>query len=382
MTSLTVNLKFRRLSFTLNLYAEIPGTGITVLLGPSGSGKTTLMRLIAGFEKADAGSICFGQNTWFNLDQGIDVPVRKRNVGVVFQDYALFQNMTVAQNIGYGVAKKVRPAAVTRWVERLNLSGLEKRYPSQLSGGQCQRVALARTLATNPDLLLLDEPFSAVDSHLRFQLRTQLIELVAAIKKPAILVTHDLEEARQVADWIGVITAGRLARFGAARDIFNDPGDYKTATVLGWRNLLPLTLNQDGSLSNFKISTKSRLAVGPWGQIQVNGIPESAKWLAIRAEHINLKRRSHSECALQVKVAGFRELGAVKELLCRLPDSTFLYIHCPWDVTLPSLGEMIMVHLPVQHLRVLGDEISLTGWRLRSLTSKDSDLGEVHAGYY
>ena len=359
MNSLVINLKFSRPSFALDVRAEISGEGITVLLGPSGSGKTTLMRLIAGFEKADAGSVRLGPRTWFDCGEKINVPVRKRNVGIVFQDYALFQNMTVAQNIGYGVARRERAEKVASWIKRLELCGLEDRLPSQLSGGQRQRVALARTLATDPDLLLLDEPFSAVDAHLRLQLRSQLTALVTTFKKPAILVTHDLEEARQVGDWIGVMTAGRLARFGAARDIFNDPGEYGAATVLGWRNLLPLT------------GGENKLASGQWGQLQVGGIPASARWLGIRAEHIGLGQGAFAGCALQAEAVSCRELGAIRELQCRLPDHTPLCIYRPWNAPLPAPGETFMVHFPVQHLRVLGEGKSLAGWRLNCRAPED-----------
>lgn len=352
MKPLAVDVKFDRAAFSLDVNVDIPAEGITVLLGPSGSGKTTLMRLIAGLEKAKAGSVSLAETTWFDHQERIDVPLRKRKVGIVFQDYALFQNMTVAQNIGFGVAKNERERVAATWIERLDLSGLADRYPAQLSGGQRQRVALARTLATDPDLLLLDEPFSAVDAHLRQNLRAQLMGLVAAVKKPAILVTHDLDEARQVADWIGVMTSGRLARFGAAHDIFNDPGEYAAASVLGWRNLLPLNMWKDGCVS------------GPWGQLAVSGVPLIAKWLGIRAEHIGLGPGSYEGCALQVKAVRCRELGAIRELQCRLPDNTMLYVHRPWNTPLPAPGETLTVHLPVQYLRPLGEGTSLAQLRL------------------
>ena len=379
MSSLAVNLKFSRPSFALDVRAEIPGEGITVLVGPSGSGKTTLMRLIAGFEKADEGSIRLGQRTWLDCGKKINVPVRKRNVGIVFQDYALFPNMTVAQNIGYGVKRNKRAESVAAWIKRLELAGLEDRLPAQLSGGQRQRVALARTLAADPDLLLLDEPFSAVDAHLRQQLRAQLIALVAAFRKSVILVTHDLEEARQVGDLIGVMTAGRLARFGAAQDIFNDPGEYEVATVLGWRNLLPLTAGGQasgaGPEAGSEAASQQRSAAGPWGRLRVDGIPASAGWLAIRAEHIGLGQGPFAECALQARAMRCRELGAVRELQCCLPDNTLLHIHRPWNVPLPAPGETFMVHFPVQHLRVLGEGISLAGRRLTCRAPESLDQG-------
>ncbi len=357
MNPLDVDVEFERAAFSLAVNAQIPGEGITVLLGPSGSGKTTLMRLIAGLENPKTGSVSLGPQTWFDHHQGIDIPVRKRKVGIVFQDYALFQNMTVAQNIGFGVAKSDRERTADTWIERLDLGGLADRYPAQLSGGQRQRVALARTLATDPDLLLLDEPFSAVDAHLRQNLRAQLMGLVAAVKKPAILVTHDLDEARQVGDWIGVMTAGRLARFGAAHEIFNDPGEYAAACVLGWRNLLPVS------------SWNAGCVAGPWGQLGLSGVPLSAKWLGIRAEHIGLGPGLVPDCALQAKAVRCREMGAVRELQCRLADNSMLYIHRPWNTPLPAAGETITVHLPAQYVKPLGEGTSLAGTQLSQRAS-------------
>ncbi|MCB2100098.1 MAG: ABC transporter ATP-binding protein, partial [Rhodobacterales bacterium] len=341
MSALWVDVRFARTDFSLDATLDIPGEGICVLLGPSGSGKTTLMRLIAGLERPSDGVIRLGEETWFDKKgtsrARIDRPVGRRRIGIVFQDYALFENMTVAANIGYGAPRATRAADVAAWIERLDLHGLETRYPSQLSGGQRQRVALARALAADPDLLLLDEPFSAVDAHLRNHLRAHLMGLAAAVKKPVVMVTHDLEEARQVADTVGVVCNGRLNRFGLTHEVFNDPGEHAVACVLGWRNLLPLDSFDDDRLA------------GAWGQIRLGpqapfSAAHGAAWVGIRPEHIELGGEPGT--GLEARVVRVREMGAVRELQCRLMDGRAIFVQRPWNMPLPAPGEAVWLHLP------------------------------------
>ncbi len=219
------------------------------LLGPSGSGKTTILRLVAGFEQADAGSVAL---------RGTVVdgqPPESRNIGVVFQDYALFPHRTVAQNIEFGLRmRKVdRGRRRERVDEMLTLVGLTReaaRKPDQLSGGQRQRVALARALAPEPSLLLLDEPLANLDRRLRESLRDELVSITDAVGITSVLVTHDQEEALSFADRIGVLRDGRLAQVGAPAEVWRAPVDTFVATFLGDMNLLPLAapVNADGTL--------------------------------------------------------------------------------------------------------------------------------------
>ena len=195
---------------------------LVALLGPSGCGKTTLLRIIAGLETADAGSILFaGEDT-------TEVHVRERQVGFVFQHYALFRHMTVFENVAFGL--RVRPrserpkgseikAAVKDLLKLVELDTLGARYPSELSGGQQQRVALARALAVQPRVLLLDEPFGALDARVRKQLRQWLRQLHDEVKVTTILVTHDSEEACEVADRVAVMHEGRIAQIGTAAEL-------------------------------------------------------------------------------------------------------------------------------------------------------------------
>jgi sulfate transport system ATP-binding protein len=208
-----------------------PQGGFVSLLGPSGSGKTTLLRILGGLEFADSGSVRFADLNW------LDMPARTRNAGFVFQQYALFRHMTVADNIAFGL--KVRPRArrpskseirdrVKSLLDLVQLPGLEDRYPSQLSGGQRQRVALARALAIEPRMLLLDEPFGALDAKVRKELRADLRRIHDHAGVTTVFVTHDQEEAFAVADLVAVMKDGRIEQYGAPADVRRNP---KTAFV-------------------------------------------------------------------------------------------------------------------------------------------------------
>ena len=217
---------------------------LVALLGPSGGGKSTILRIIAGLESADEGSVV--------LDGEVvdDVPVRQRHVGFVFQHYALFRHMTVAENIAYGlrvrrVPKPEQRARVTELLDLMGLHGLEGRLPSQLSGGQRQRVALARSLAPKPRLLLLDEPFAAVDARVREELRIWLRRLHDEVHVTSIFVTHDQEEAFSLADRVLIINKGRLEQDGVPSDIFDDPASEFVARFVGDVNVLEVDV-RDG----------------------------------------------------------------------------------------------------------------------------------------
>ena len=214
---------------------EVPDGSLLALLGPSGSGKTTLLRIIAGLEVPDSGSV---------LHQQEDIThdsARDRKVGFVFQHYALFRHMTVAENIGYALrVRKVRKAKVRERVEELlkliRLDGLENRYPGQLSGGQRQRVALARALAAQPRVLLLDEPFGALDAKVRQELRRWLRNLHDQIHVTSIFVTHDQEEASELADRVVVMNQGRIEQIGTPDEIYDQPSTPFVYNFLGDTN--------------------------------------------------------------------------------------------------------------------------------------------------
>ena len=195
---------------------------LAALLGPSGSGKTTLLRMIAGLDRPDSGDIFIDGN------RVNDLPGSKRGIGFVFQNYALFRYMTVYDNIAFGlkVQKKNKEeilARVNELLELISMENLGKRYPHQLSGGQCQRVAFARALAPNPQLLLLDEPFAAIDAKVRRELRTWLKKMIAKVGITSIFVTHDQEEALTMSDTIVVMNQGYIQQIGSPESIYNEP---------------------------------------------------------------------------------------------------------------------------------------------------------------
>ncbi|MGN0475603.1 MAG: sulfate/molybdate ABC transporter ATP-binding protein, partial [Acutalibacteraceae bacterium] len=207
------------------------------LLGPSGSGKTTILRMIAGLESPDSGEVIIDGQVVNNI------PASKRGIGFVFQNYALFRYMTVYDNIAFGLKiqkadKKQIDERVKELVSLIGLEGLEKRYPSQLSGGQRQRVAFARALATNPHLLLLDEPFAAIDAKVRKELRSWLKEMIQKLGVTSIFVTHDQDEAVEVADEIIITNQGRVEQVGTPLEIYQSPRTAFTASFFGQTSLV------------------------------------------------------------------------------------------------------------------------------------------------
>ncbi|WP_244571413.1 ABC transporter ATP-binding protein [Mesorhizobium carmichaelinearum] len=234
---------------------------ILSLLGPSGCGKTTTLRMISGFEVANEGAVMFS---------GIDMKGRRpyeRNVGLLFQDYALFPHMTVVENIAYGLKhrkfdKAKIPDRVAEMVSLVKLKGFEHRRPGRLSGGQQQRVALARALATYPEVVLLDEPLSALDAKLRQELRFELKEILAAVNATTIVVTHDQEEAMSLGDSVIVMSGGKIMQQGAPTEIYADPKTRFVAEFIGRSNwfsgqLAPGT----GGLAKFKATSGINMIV-------------------------------------------------------------------------------------------------------------------------
>lgn len=213
---------------------------LLALVGPSGSGKTTLLRTIAGLYRPTNGWVRCAGRVWFDTDDGYCLTPQQRRVGVVFQDYALFPHLTACQNVmiamGHVPVQERRERAV-QWLARVRLNGLEDRYPNTLSGGQCQRVAVARALARDPWVLLLDEPFSAVDQVTRRRLQRELALLRETIDIPMVLVTHDLEEATALADRLCVLQAGKTLQTGPPETLFRRPDSPQVARLLDKHNV-------------------------------------------------------------------------------------------------------------------------------------------------
>ncbi len=232
-----INKSFGDYQAAKNIDFGVEQGKLVALLGPSGSGKTTILRMIAGLEHQDSGDVVIEGNV-VN-----DIPARDRGIGFVFQNYALFRYMTVYENIAFGlkVQKKKKSEIhdrVMELIELVDLAGLEKRYPDQLSGGQRQRVAFARALAPNPQLLLLDEPFAAIDAKVRKELRGWLKKMIAKVGITSIFVTHDQDEAVEVADQIIIINEGRLEQMGSPVEIYKKPETSFVAQFIGTSDVI------------------------------------------------------------------------------------------------------------------------------------------------
>ncbi|HBL10231.1 MAG TPA: sulfate ABC transporter ATP-binding protein [Cyanobacteria bacterium UBA11162] len=272
---------------------EVKEGSLVALLGPSGSGKSTLLRVIAGLEPPDTGSILInGQNTT-HLD------VSRRNIGFVFQHYALFKHLTIRQNIAFGLeirkrSRRVIKERVEELLELIQLKGLGDRYPSQLSGGQRQRVALARALAVQPQVLLLDEPFGALDAKVRKELRAWLRRLHEEVHVTSIFVTHDQEEAMEVADEIVVMNQGQIEQVGTPAQIYDYPATPFVMSFIGPVNVLPshARLFRDNGLE----AMQTQMFVRPH-DIQVHTSPQGAAASAI------VKRVIHLGWEIQVELA-------------------------------------------------------------------------------
>src|SRR5258708_10493578 len=211
---------------------KVESGSLTALLGPSGSGKSTLLRVIAGLERADGGDV------FISGKEATALAPQKRGVGFVFQHYAPFKHMTVWDNVAFGLSIRKRPkpeiaARVDELLELVQLKGLGRRYPAQLSGGQRQRMALARALAVEPEVLLLDEPFGALDARVRGELRAWLRRLHDEVHVTTVFVTHDQEEALEISDEIVVVNRGRIEQIGAPRDLYERPENEFVMTFVG-----------------------------------------------------------------------------------------------------------------------------------------------------
>jgi sulfate transport system ATP-binding protein len=232
IAAIDVTKRFGSYTALDNVSVTIPEGSLTALLGPSGSGKSTLLRVIAGLEQPESGQVLIGEEDVTNQ------PARARGVGMVFQHYAAFKHMTVWDNVAFGLTIRKRPKPevadrVHELLELVQLEGLAKRYPSQLSGGQRQRMALARALAVEPSVLLLDEPFGALDARVRKELRAWLRRLHDEVHVTTIIVTHDQEEAMEVAGQIVVLNAGRVEQVGSPRELYDEPANEFVMSFVG-----------------------------------------------------------------------------------------------------------------------------------------------------
>lgn len=277
--ALSVNITKKLPEFKLDVKFEAQENTLGIL-GASGSGKSMTLRCIAGLDRPDQGQIVLGDKVLFDTDRGINLPARARNVGFLFQNYALFPHLTVYENIAFGLRGSLKRDINRKVMEKIDmvqLRGLEQRRPHQLSGGQQQRVALARALIVEPEVLLFDEPFSALDNHLRGQMERELLEALTDYTGATLFVTHDLDECYRVCDDLIILDSGKKIAAGPKDALFLSPPNHKAARLTGCKNL-----------SRAKRSSANTIEALDWaGYLQVNQpIPEDLTHVGIRAHHI------------------------------------------------------------------------------------------------
>ena len=330
-----------------------PSGGITTLLGPSGSGKSTVLRIIAGLENPDSGRVLFGDRDFTN------VAVQARGVGFVFQSYALFKHMTVRKNIAFGLGIRGRgKAAIDAKVdELLALVQLEEyghRYPAQLSGGQRQRVAFARALAIDPTVLLLDEPFGALDAQVRIELRAWLRKFHDQRHVTTLLVTHDQEEAMEVSDHIVVMSDGRVAQAASPREVYDHPVTPFVASFVGGANVLQGTM-LDGRLSVDGIPSRDSDGTPAGAAVHAFVRPHDVKVTKTSAD----ARPAHPQVSM-ARVERLAWLGAHVKLSLKLRDGLAMTVELP-RAEIDSLriaeGDFVMADL--RQARVFVEDYSI-----------------------
>jgi len=281
---LSVVIEKRLAEFTLTVEFAAGDRPLSIL-GASGAGKTMLLRCIAGLEKPERGRIVLQDRVLFDSDTRVNLPAREREVGMLFQDYALFPHRTVAENVGFGITDLADRQRVERMRElstQMLMDALVERYPRELSGGEQQRVALARALATRPQALLLDEPLSSLDTHLRSRISLLLQETFAQYRRPALMVTHNIEEAYRMSEELLVLQRGRVAAIGRKEEIFQRPASAEVARLTGCKNISRVEAKGDGSFfaTDWGLRLKGRRAAN-----------EATRFAGIRAHHIAWMRR-------------------------------------------------------------------------------------------
>lgn len=248
------------------LQYEVGQSTVLILFGPSGSGKTTILRSVAGLEWPEEGTIRFISRTWLDTATGIRVSPQQRQIGYMAQDYALFPTYSVAGNIGYGLGdlpSRERRNRVEEVIRLFQLEGMESMLPAQLSGGQQQRVALARAIAPRPQLLLLDEPLSALDEPTRIQLRGELRSMLKQLALPSILVTHDWAEALTLGDMMAVVSDGQVLQIGKPEDVFSRPAGAEVAKVVGVETVVQgRMIESSEGVATIEVGDKKLMAIG------------------------------------------------------------------------------------------------------------------------
>ena len=312
------------------------------LLGPSGCGKSTLLRIIAGLEQLDSGALLYQQNDFSRI------PVQKRRIGMVFQNYALFPNMTVLENVCFGLesqkrlGKKEIAKKAVYWLERVGLAGLEKRYPHELSGGQQQRVAIARAIATEPEILLLDEPLSALDAIVRANLRTEIRQLQMELGITTIYVTHDQSEALAMSDRIAIMHDGRLLEVERPEKVYYQPQNLFTAQFLGTTNQVEGIVLKEEPVTVL-LQNKETLLLHKCG-FKVNKGDKIA--VCTKADDLKLvEEKAENTISGELLLESF--LGNAVQYKVKMQDGELLLVNVPIEkVEKRRIGDTVYIKIP------------------------------------
>lgn len=345
--ALYVDIEKKLGNFKLSMKFEA-GDEVLALLGASGCGKSMTLKCIAGIEKPDRGRIVLDGVTLFDSEKHINLPPQKRQVGYLFQQYALFPNMTVEGNIRCGLrgracGKKEREKLVSDMIRAMHLEGLEKKKPAQLSGGQQQRTALARILINAPELLLLDEPFSALDSHLRFQLEKEVSDVAKQFGKTVLLVSHNRDEVFRLSDTIAVINNGTIDAIGSREEIFTNPRTRTGAILTGCKNI-----------SEVEHIDETHIMATSWGIPLVHQASEDAfAAVGIRMHYIEF---GEGENSFRCKVEDVMENPFSYTLLLRMSertDTTPLLLDTSKEIWKEMEAEEVTISIPKEAILLL-----------------------------
>jgi molybdate transport system ATP-binding protein len=298
-----------------------PGPSVTVLFGASGAGKTTLLRCIAGLEQLTAGKIVFSGDVWADVSKRRHIPTQKRPIGYLFQDYALFPHLNVRDNIGFGIhhlAPGMRSDHIRTTAVNLQIDDLLERQPSELSGGQQQRVALARVLVREPELLLLDEPLSALDGAARDHVRSELARLLRRLQMPAIIVTHDWVDALILGDRLHVMSRGVVLQEGTPQEVFAKPQHAEVASAVGMENLVAGRVHErTADVVKLHVGTADLYAADPNGD-------HTDYFVCIRGENVTLETGRAGQSSARNNLRGrVKEISPTGSLMKVVVDVGF-----------------------------------------------------------
>jgi molybdate transport system ATP-binding protein len=352
--SLTVDIKKRYKDFNLTIKLDSKGKN-TGLLGASGCGKSLTLKCIAGLEKLDQGKIILNDRILYDSEKGINLTAQQRNVGLLFQNYALFPNMTVRENIKIGIRnKKDKDKKADRMMLLFHLEGMLNRYPHQLSGGEQQRVALARIMAYEPELIMLDEPFSALDSFLKDQLQQELTDVLQEYKKDVLMVSHSREELYRFCQSIAVMDHGQILEYGNKYKVFGNPSDIATARLTGCKNI-----SRAIRISDYEVNAVDWNLCLQTEQL----VDDEVRYVGIRAHNIQPVYGKIGENTLPVALAGFSEGPFENSMLFHSLGCTQEEVKLWWSVSKQEWQHTLLesvpsrISLPKEHLLLLKNNL-------------------------